>query len=107
MDRNRVKEKLWITLMVLVFAGGCYVWNLPCIIKSLTGVSCPGCGMTQAFLAAIRLDFATAFAHHKMFWSLPVLYLCFLKDGTLFSARWANAMVYVGLLAGFLWNWLI
>ncbi len=93
--------------MVLVFAGCCYVWNLPCIIKSLTGVSCPGCGMTQAFVAAIRLDFAAAFSYHKMFWSVPVLYLCFLKDGALFSARWGNVLIYAGVLAGFLWNWLI
>lgn len=45
-----------------------------CPIKFFTGVSCPGCGMTRAMLAALRLDFGAALQYHPLFWAvLPVL----------------------------------
>ena len=38
-------------------------------LKWLFGLSCPGCGMTRASLAAIRLDFSAAFYYHPL-WPL-------------------------------------
>ena len=38
-----------------------------CPIKHLFGISCPGCGMTRAHLALLRLDFKEAFHLHPMF----------------------------------------
>ena len=35
------------------------------------GVPCPGCGLTQAHLAALRLDFVSAFKCHPLFF-IPV-----------------------------------
>ena len=35
-------------------------WNCP--IKYLIGVPCPGCGLSRALAALLRLDFRTAFA---------------------------------------------
>ena len=34
--------------------------GLPCILNSLTGLSCPGCGLTRAIVAISRGDFLTA-----------------------------------------------
>ena len=44
----------------------------------MLGVPCPGCGMTRAWLQALRLDFAGAFRWHPLFWTLPLLVLLFL-----------------------------
>ncbi len=41
-----------------------------CPIKFLTGISCGGCGMSRAWLCALRLDFAGAFEYHPLFWSV-------------------------------------
>ena len=38
-----------------------------CPVKLLTGISCPGCGMTRAFKSAVMLDFKGAFDYHPMF----------------------------------------
>jgi hypothetical protein len=38
-----------------------------CPFRLVTGIPCPGCGMTHAFLAAFRLDFAEAFRWHPLF----------------------------------------
>jgi hypothetical protein len=38
-----------------------------CLFRTVTHIPCPGCGMTHAFLAAFRLDFADAFRWHPLF----------------------------------------
>lgn len=43
-----------------------FALGISCPIKHLTGVSCAGCGMTRACLAALRLDFSAAFAYHPL-----------------------------------------
>ncbi len=64
-------------LVVLAAMGAVLgIWvalDWPCLIRSLTGVPCPSCGMSRAWLAAFRLDFAQAFRMHPLFWSVPVL----------------------------------
>ncbi|MCL2664432.1 MAG: DUF2752 domain-containing protein [Defluviitaleaceae bacterium] len=45
-----------------------------CPIRFVTGLPCPGCGMTRAALALARLDFAGAFFMHPLiFLTVPVL----------------------------------
>ena len=38
-----------------------------CLFHSLTGLDCPGCGMTHAVVALLRLDIRTAFACNALF----------------------------------------
>ena len=38
---------------------------IPCIFRKITGFLCPGCGITRAILAAVRLDLAKAFAYNQ------------------------------------------
>lgn len=35
-----------------------------CLFKNITGLPCPGCGMTHAFFDFIRLDFKAAYYHN-------------------------------------------
>ena len=44
-----------------------YLLDIGCVFRLMTGIPCPGCGMTRAWLAALRLDFAAAFAYHPLF----------------------------------------
>ena len=48
-----------------------------CPVFWLTGVPCPGCGMTRALLHAARLDFIGAFYYHPLWFAVPpaLLYL--------------------------------
>ena len=89
--------------LVLVF----YLLDIPCLFLAFLHIPCPGCGMTRALLAALQLDFASAFALHPMFWSLPVLYLYFLLDRGLFHSRLANSLLLHGIGIGFLVQWVL
>ena len=46
--------------------------GITCPIKYLTGISCPGCGMSRALLSVLRLDFASAFHYHALW---PLLFV--------------------------------
>ena len=52
-----------------------YLLDIGCIFRFMTGIPCPGCGMTRAWLAALRLDFAVAFAYHPLFWVVPIAFV--------------------------------
>ena len=41
-----------------------------CLFKTLTGISCPACGMTRAFLAMLRFDFLSAIYYNIL--SIPL-----------------------------------
>lgn len=41
--------------------------GIGCPIKFISGISCPGCGMTRAALSLLQLDFASAFYYHPLF----------------------------------------
>lgn len=74
--------------------------RLPCPVRHLTGIICPGCGMSRAWLAVLRLDLAAAFRYHPWFWSVPVVALFVLYDCEPFQNRRINIWVLAGLLAG-------
>jgi hypothetical protein len=42
------------------------------LFKQLTGLPCPGCGLTRAYQAAWKGNYAEAFSWHPLFWLVPV-----------------------------------
>lgn len=93
-----------IVLALALAAGLVLVLDTGCLFRRLTGVPCPGCGMTRAFLAAFRLDFPEAFRMHPL-WPLPVpVFLAsMLKTGGLFgNKRRDNVFWCVALIAAVL-----
>ena len=45
-----------------------------CLIRGLTGIPCPSCGMSRAIIAVINGDIINAFKFHPLFW-LPFILL--------------------------------
>lgn len=105
MKIKNAKEKLIIIIAVSAFALLMWAFKLPCVFKALFKIDCLGCGMTRAVISAFKFDFVSAFSHHKMFWSLPILTLCFLFDGKLFKNKFINITVLLLIGLGFLLNW--
>ena len=105
MIRN-LKNKLIITAVYLFAAALLYLSGIGCVFRFFLGISCPGCGMTRALLAALRFDFVTAWKFHPMFWSNPVLYLYFIFEEKLFRSRVFNISLFSVIGTGFAVNWI-
>ena len=78
----RRRQVLQIGLLVLIvglaYAAFCARtgWGIPCPIHLVTGLQCPGCGVSRMLLALLRLDFRGAFlANPVLLCMLPLLLL--------------------------------
>lgn len=80
---------VFLALCALILAA-VYVFRFPCPIKAVTGIPCPGCGMTHAYLRLLRLDIAGAFSENPLFWVLPLAMILLLKDGAVFKNKRLN-----------------
>lgn len=45
-----------------------------CIFKLITGIPCPGCGMTRAFTHFFLGNIHEAFYYHPLFWLVPIVF---------------------------------
>ena len=97
MQKNYRIRLLILALFCIALLGIVYL-GLNCPIRSLTGIPCPGCGMSRAWLAALRLDILGAFSYHPMFWSVPVLMAYCIFDGRIIRPIWLNWSL-LGLIA--------
>lgn len=86
---------LWLCLIAVWVAAD---WS--CVIRTVTGLPCIGCGMSRAWLSALRLELGAAFRYHPMFWSVPVLILLAFYDGKLFRNQKWNLALLILLLLG-------
>ncbi len=52
--------------------------GIPCIFHYVTGLKCPGCGVSRMCMAIMRFDFQSAFHYNKVLFILsPVLIIVF------------------------------
>jgi hypothetical protein len=107
MKKGFVKwEKLIVTLAIACVLAVCYLLRVPCLFQYITGLPCPSCGMTRAWLSVLRLDIAAALDYHYLFWTVPILYLFFWFDGALFKKKQLDRIILFGILAAFCMRWI-
>lgn len=100
------KEKCILLAFLAAAVGLMWIFQLPCVWKTLLRIPCPGCGMTRAWVSALHLDLAGAFHLHPMFWSVPVVAFWWLFDGHVTGRRLWDMLIPSLIGAGFLINWL-
>lgn len=89
-----------------------------CIFKNLTGLPCPGCGMTRSIISAVRGDISGSFFHHRL-GLLTMAYILsqfLLSLGVVFVSKFRNRLQHIGkylnkgiigLGALFFINWIV
>lgn len=73
---SKIRQNLHIILLFTVMAA--FYLTLGCPIRLLTGIACPGCGMTRALVALLRLDFSLALEMHPLVLLVPVAVIIYL-----------------------------
>ena len=63
---KKYKGYLVIGSAIIAYCCLMFLFNLPCPIKFMTGISCAGCGMSRACISALRFDFIAAFYYHPL-----------------------------------------
>ncbi len=98
--------KLLLTMVYIGLVIGLYILGIPCLFLTLFKISCPGCGMTHAWLSLLQGEVLNAFYYHPMFWTVPIIYLFIFFDGRLFRSEKLNKFSLMLLGTGFFLTWL-
>ncbi|MBP1991603.1 hypothetical protein J2Z66_003210 [Paenibacillus eucommiae] len=81
---------------------------IPCVFHEVTGLYCPGCGITRAALSLLRLDFVQAFRYNPLVFILLPLYVIYFiakkKQMRLVSNGIMTIMLILTLAFGLLRN---
>lgn len=65
--KNNIKECLiLITFFLIILL--LYYLNIPipCLFYKITGLKCPGCGITRMFVSLLKFDIITAFKYNQL-----------------------------------------
>ncbi len=107
-------KKLFKKIGIVIFIGLAYYiivsitgFGIPCMIRTVTGFQCPGCGITRMCSALIGLDFKAAFEYHPViFCSLPFAAVCFgaqavkfIKTGSNDFSIWQHLIIWPIIVA--------
>ena len=75
----RIKSKIFIIIILFVILLIYYFLNkslnigIPCLFHEITGLYCPGCGVTKLTFSLLELDFYQAFRANPLIFILLIL----------------------------------
>lgn len=101
-NRKHLTRGLFLLAIVVLFLGIAVGTGTGCLVRKFTGIPCPGCGLSRAWFAVLRLDLGAAFRYHPMFWSVPVFLAFVLCNGRLLPNPKRNAILLYILVAAYL-----
>lgn len=94
--KQRVKKVIKISTVVII-VGCAYAAffkttgiGIPCAFRLVTGLECPGCGMTRMCTSLLMLDFKAA-------WSYNPVVMCLLPVGTFLLFRGLKRYIVTGI----------
>ena len=90
----------WALAAILVFGGIMQaVFGSICPMRAITGLPCPGCGMTRAAISLLRgrWDLVLQYNVLVVFWIGFILYLLWMRYVRARRVRWEAPVILLGL----------
>ena len=103
---NRIKNFIILTILI-IFLYTISILPVTCFLKSVTGIYCPACGMTRAFISILNLNFLDAIYFNIL--SIPLFIFIIYFSFRLIIDLIKNDFVFVPNLLNFFKNyyWII
>lgn len=105
MQNNKKKEiieRIFLIGIILIYFFLNFKFNISisCIFYELTGLFCPGCGITRMFKSIIKLDFYQAFRYNPLVFIYLICYLVYflLKNTCLKNLKLNNKVINILLV---------
>ena len=99
---NRLKNGL-ILFILISFLSLIAIMPVACLFKTVTGISCPACGMTRAFISILDFDFLEACYHNLL--SIPLFLFLIFSFIMLVKDFIQNRFSYIPRVLDFLGNY--
>ncbi len=95
--KNKLKDFVTFSLIILVFYFGLNIIGEGCPIKFFTGISCAGCGMTRAYKNILKGNINRAFYYHPLF-PMPLIYFILFLFKEKVPVKIYNLLIILGLI---------
>ncbi|WP_100065912.1 DUF2752 domain-containing protein [Miniphocaeibacter massiliensis] len=76
-EKNTTKKYLYYLLSIIGISFILYYLEIGCIIRYITNIPCPFCGISRAIFSSLNLNFSAALYYHPLFFIFP-FYIIFL-----------------------------
>ena len=81
---RKYSKRFWLLLLLVGYFGIAYAlmqyFDISCVFLHFFGIPCPGCGMTRALFALMRLDFLAAAKYNVMIFFMPYIFVYIFLD---------------------------
>ncbi len=86
-------------------------FSIPCIFRMITGLLCPGCGITRCLTALADLQLKKAFSYNQyVFFAGPIILFLIIKNDIIYvrygnhiSSKFDNALILICIITGLLY----
>lgn len=75
--------------------------QLPCLVKSITHVDCPGCGLQRSFIALLQGDLMQSLHFYPALMPI-ILFIVFLLIQTRFRFKYSSVFIKTGMASIFI-----
>ena len=99
-----MNQKLFLKHFILIALLSVPVFT-GCLFYRITGIPCPGCGVSRAWLNCFRGNPEAAFSYHPFFLLLPLIIFCYIHLEALFWRVRHSMRVFLICSAALLFIW--
>jgi hypothetical protein len=99
---RELRKGWWVLVVTLLYMGiSMRLFGTGCIFAGMTGIPCPGCGITRSIMALLRLDIASSFFYYPVLIpcgvGLAAYFNAWVRNGT-GSKRWNRFLGGMGIV---------